>query len=61
MFGSQKRIEGKIVKGKNGKWLKVSRKWMQSKMIVLFGMNESNKKVKGKKYINLINDINTPH
>jgi len=34
MFGSQKKVEGKIVKGKNNKWLKVSRKWMESEMIV---------------------------
>jgi hypothetical protein len=30
--------------------MKVSRKWMESRMIVwLFGMSESEKKVKGKK------------
>jgi hypothetical protein len=40
--------------------MKVSRKWMESRMIVwLFDMSESEKKVKGKKEMYLVNDIIT--
>jgi hypothetical protein len=50
-----KKVEGKIVKGK-----KVKRMWVESEMIFwLFGLSESEKKMRGKKDIFLLNDINT--
>jgi hypothetical protein len=50
-----KKVEGKIVRGK-----KVEGKWVESKIIFwLFGMSESEKNIRGKKDIFLLNDINT--
>jgi hypothetical protein len=59
MFGLGKKVEGKKMKGKNVRGMKVSRKWMESKMIfILFGMNESEKKMNGKIDTYLVNDRN---
>jgi len=61
MFGWSKKVKGKIVRGKIVEGMKVSRKWMESEMIILlFGIKESGKKVEGKIDIFLLNDINIP-
>jgi len=50
-------VKGKIVEG-----MKVSRKWVECEMIIwLFGISESEKKVKGKNDTYLLNDTSTPH
>jgi hypothetical protein len=55
LFGLQRKVEGKKVRGKNVKGMKVSRKWVESEIILLlFGMMESQKKVRGKKDVCLI-------
>jgi hypothetical protein len=55
LFGLQRKVEGKKVRGKNVKGMKVSRKWVESEIILLlFGMMESEKKVRGKKDVCLI-------
>jgi acetyl-CoA carboxylase beta subunit len=42
LFGWERKVEGKKVRGKNIEGMKVSRKWMESGMIVkLFGLSES--------------------
>jgi hypothetical protein len=60
LFGLKEKVKGKKVKGKNVNGKKVNRKWVECEMIFrLFGMNESEKKVKGKKDVYLVNDTNT--
>jgi hypothetical protein len=50
VFGCEEKVKGKKVERKNVKGKKVDRKLVKSEMIFrLFGLSESEKKVRGKK------------
>jgi hypothetical protein len=62
LFGLKEKVKGKKMEGKNVNGMKVSRKWMDSKMIFrLFGISESEKKVEGKKDLYFCKWHKCPH